>query len=70
MKLTPGVNFTHILRTAFTRTDLKITKYTVKLSVIFALSGSTGVKAARKIMVKLNPVGKERRPPPPRRGLS
>ena len=50
---TPMVNFTNVLRAAFTRADPKSTKKTVKLSSFFALLGSARVKAARKMLVKL-----------------
>jgi len=47
-----GVNFTNILHKAFTCEDPKSTKNTVKPSVFFALLGSDGVKALRKMLVK------------------
>ena len=52
---TPGVNFTNILRAAFTRADPKSAKKTVKLSSFIALLGSARVKAARRTLVKLTP---------------
>ena len=39
----------------FTRTDPKSVKKTVKLSSFFPLLGSAGVKAARRMLVKLTP---------------
>ncbi len=45
-----GVDFTNILRAAFTHLDPKRSKMTVKLSVSFALLGSTVVKTARKLV--------------------
>jgi hypothetical protein len=57
MKLTAGVNFTNILRAAFTCTNPKSIKKTDGLTVFFALLGSTNGKAARKILVKSTPVG-------------
>jgi len=56
VKLAPGFNFTNVLRTAFTGTDPKSTKNTAKLSVFFALLGSSPVKAACKTLMKLTPV--------------
>jgi len=51
--LTSGVNFTKILRPAFTRVDLKRAKRTDSLT---ALLGSMHVKASRKMLVKLTSV--------------
>jgi len=51
----PGLNFINVLYTAFTRSDPKSVKKTVKLSIFFMLSGSTSVKAAHKMLVKLTP---------------
>jgi len=50
-----GVNFTNILRTSFTHTDLKSTKNTVRPSVFFVLLGFAFVKAAHKMLVKSTP---------------
>ncbi len=50
-----GVNFSNVLRTAFTLADPKSAKKTVKLSVFFALSGSARVKAAHRMLMKLTP---------------
>ena len=50
---TPGVNFTNILRAAFTREDPKIAKELLNLIVFFALLGSLCKKAARRTLVKL-----------------
>ena len=48
-----GVNFTNILRVAFTHTDPKSAKKTVKSTIFFALSGS--VKAAHKHVNEIDP---------------
>ena len=56
LKLSPGVNFTNnILRAVFTHADPKSAKKTVKLSRCFVLLGSSHVKAARRMLVKLTP---------------
>ncbi len=52
-----GVNFTNILRAAFTCVDPKSAINTVKSSAFFALLGSLLVKAVRKMLVKLTPGG-------------
>jgi hypothetical protein len=49
----PGVNFTNILSAALMHADPKSAKNTVKLSVSFALLGSTPGKALHKMLVKL-----------------
>ena len=54
-----GVNFINVLRAAFTCTDPKSAKKTVKSSSFFALSGSSIVKAALRMLVKLTPVLRE-----------
>ena len=51
-----GVNFTNILRAQKLLIDPKSAKKTVKLSRFFALLGSASVKAARRTLVKLNPI--------------
>ena len=51
----PGVNFTNVLRAALTRADPKSAIKLLNLTVVFALLGSTSVKAARRMLVKLNP---------------
>ena len=51
----PGVNFTKVLKAAFTPADPESAKKTVKLSSFFALLGSSSVKAASKMLVKLTP---------------
>jgi len=53
VKLTPGVNFMNVLRSAFMCTDPKPTKKTDDLTVFFALSGSAPIKAE---LVKLTTV--------------
>jgi len=50
-----GVNFTNVLRAAFTLKDPKSAKKTVKLSSFFALLGSALVKAARKHVDEIDP---------------
>ena len=50
-----GVNFTNILRAAFTHADPKSAKKTVKSSIFFVLSGSKRVKAAHKHIDEINP---------------
>ena len=55
VKLTPVVNFINVLRAAFTPADPKSAKKTVKLSSFFPLLGSAGVKASRRMLVKLTP---------------
>ncbi len=51
--LKPGLNFINILPTAFTLAYPKSVKKIVKLSTFFTLSGSTSIKAARKMLMKL-----------------
>ena len=53
--MTPGFNFTNILRAAFRRADPKSAKKTIKLSSFFVLLESALVKAARRMLVKLTP---------------
>jgi len=55
MKLTPGVNLTNVLRTAFMLVDPKSIKNTVKLSVSFL--GSASVKAVHRTLMKLSSGG-------------
>jgi hypothetical protein len=54
-RICSGVNFTNVLRTAFTRPDPKSAENTVYSFAFFALLGSVSVKAAPKSLVKLNP---------------
>ncbi len=49
MKLSPGVNFNNILRTAFSQPDPKCTKKTFKSKIFFMLSGSLFIKGADEI---------------------
>ena len=51
----PWVNFTNILRAAFTRADPQSAKKLLNLTVFFALLGSGRVKAACRTLVKLTP---------------
>jgi len=60
VKLTPGVHFINVLQAAFTCTDSKSIKGTVKLSIFFTLLGSAIVKAARRLLAKLSPEVKRR----------
>jgi len=55
MKLTPGVNFTNILRAAFALKDPKSTKRHWWLDCHFALLGSLPVKAFRKHVGEIEP---------------
>ncbi len=55
MKLTPGLNFINVLRTAFTLIDPKRVKKTDDLTVFFTLLGSTSVKAVPRTLMKLSP---------------
>jgi len=48
-----GFNFINVLRAAFTCTDTKSAKKTVKSSSFFTLSGSVSVKAACRMLMKL-----------------
>ncbi len=52
-----GVNFTNILRTAFTLADPKSVKMIDNLTVFFTLLGSASVKAVRRMLMKLSPAG-------------
>jgi hypothetical protein len=53
--LRAGVNFTNIIRAAFTQADPKSAKKTVKLSVFFEHSGSACIKSALRTMIKIDP---------------
>jgi len=50
----PGVNFTNVLRAAFTRADPKSAKKLLNLTVFFALLGSACVKAACRTLMKFH----------------
>ena len=50
-----GVNFTNILRAAFTLADPKSVKKLLDLTVFFALLVSASVQAARRMLMKLTP---------------
>ncbi len=50
----PGVNFTNILRAAFTLVGPKSAKRHCQLGCLFAHTGSASVKAARKMLMKLS----------------
>ncbi len=49
-----GVDFTNVLRKTFTRADPKSTKKTDGLAIFFALLESSRIKAAHKMLMKLN----------------
>jgi len=53
LQVSPGVDFTNILRAAFTLSDPKSTKKTDGLTVFFALFGFSRIKAVCKMLVKL-----------------
>ena len=55
MKLTPGLNFINILRTAFAPVDPKSAKMQLRHQCLFTLLGSTSVKAVRCMLMKLSP---------------
>jgi len=50
-----GVDFTHILRAAFTHADPKSTKIQSSHPCLFSLLGSVHIKAACKMLVKSTP---------------
>ena len=50
-----GINFTNVLRAAFTFADPESAKKLLNLTVFFALLVSAGVKAAHRTLVKLTP---------------
>ncbi len=54
-KLTPGLNFINVLRTAFTPVVPKSVKIQLSHKYLFTLSGSTGAKAACRTLMKLTP---------------
>jgi hypothetical protein len=51
----PGINFIKVLRAVFTLKEPKSPKQLLDLTVFFALSGSAGVKAACRMLMKLTP---------------
>ena len=51
------VNFTNILQAAFTHADPKSVIKLLNLTVFFALLGTVGIKATRRILVKLTQGG-------------
>ena len=53
--LETGLNFINVLCAAFTSAYPISIKKTVKLSIFFTLLGSTGVKAVRRMLMKLSP---------------
>jgi hypothetical protein len=52
VKLSPGINFINVLRTAFMHADPKSLKKKVKLSIFLVLLGSAHTKAGRRTLVK------------------
>ncbi len=55
MKLTPGLNFIYILRTAFTQVDPESVRIQSSCQYLFTLSGSTSAKAVRRMLMILTP---------------
>ena len=53
VKSSLGVNFTNVLRAAFTHANPKSAKKLLNLTVFFALLGSEQIKAAHRMLVKL-----------------
>jgi len=54
MKLTPGVNFIIVLCTDFTLVDPESLKILLSHQYLFTLSGSAGIKAVRRTLMKLS----------------
>jgi len=52
-----GVNFTNVLRSAFTRSDPESAKNSQAASLFFVLLGSGHVKAVLKTLAKVTPYG-------------
>jgi len=57
VKLTPGVNFINVLRTAFTLVGPKSVKRYWQLDWVLTLWGTTGVKAVHRTLMKSSPGG-------------
>jgi len=55
MKLTPGLDFINVLRTAFTPVAPQSVRTQSSCQYLFTLSGSTSVKAVRRTLMKLSP---------------
>ena len=56
MKLTPAVNFTNILRTAFALVEIpKAQELSQVIQYLFTLLGTTSVKAVRRTLMILTP---------------
>jgi hypothetical protein len=55
MKLTPGVDFINVQRTAFTLVDPKSAKIQLSRQYLFMLSRPTSVKSVRRTLMKLTP---------------
>jgi len=55
MKLTQGLNFINVLRTAFTCVDPESVRIQSNPQYLFTLLGSTCAKAARKMLMKSTP---------------
>jgi hypothetical protein len=56
MKLTPGLNFINVLRTAFTPVAPKSVRIQSSCQYLFTLLGSRSAKAVRRTLMKLTPV--------------
>ncbi len=57
LRLTPGLDFINVLRTAFALVDPKSVRTQSSLQYHFTLLGSTSVKAVRRKLLKLTPEG-------------
>ncbi len=57
LKLTPGVDFINIQRTAFTLVVPKSVKKIDDFTVSFTFLGATHVKAVHRMLMKLTPDG-------------
>ncbi len=55
VKLTPGLNFINVLRTAFMCVDPRSVRIQSNPQYLFTLLGSTCAKAARKTLMKSTP---------------
>ncbi len=55
MKLTPGLNFINVLPTAFMLVGPKSVRIQSRCQYLFTLLGSTGAKAAGRMLMKLTP---------------
>ncbi len=55
VKLTPGLDFINVLRTAFTPVAPQSIRTQSSCQYLFTLWGSTSVKAVRRTLMKLHP---------------